>query len=48
MTPESFSRSLNTLAKYGVTVDGAEVTLADPADLAKLAQPAYLIDDAGS
>jgi CRP/FNR family transcriptional activator FtrB len=48
LTPESFSRSLNTLATYGVTVDGAEVTLADPADLAKLAKPAYLIDDAGS
>jgi CRP/FNR family transcriptional activator FtrB len=48
MTPESFSRSLNTLAKYGVTVDGAAVTLADPDDLAKLAKPAYLIDDAGS
>ncbi len=48
MTPESFSRSLNTLAKYGVTVEGAAVTLSDPADLAKLARPAYLIDDEAS
>lgn len=45
MTPENLSRAFNTLQPYGVAVDGATVTLSNPADLEILAKPDPLIDD---
>lgn len=45
MTPENLSRAFATLKPYGVEVNGVEITLADPNDLAKLAKPNPLIDD---
>ena len=45
MTPENLSRAFGTLRPYGVTVDGASVTLSDIASLEKLAKPAPLLDD---
>jgi CRP/FNR family transcriptional activator FtrB len=46
MTPENLSRALASLARVGVTVEGAVVTVARPDDLARLAPPTPLIDDA--
>ena len=45
MTPENLSRAIKGLQPYGVKVDGARVTLADPDDLEGLAKPSPLIDD---
>lgn len=45
MRPENLSRAFRGLQAYGVGVDGAEVTLHDPADLSRLAKPDPLIDD---
>jgi len=45
MTPENFSRSLATLAGYGVEIHGAEVTINRPATLERLAKPDPLIDN---
>jgi len=44
-TPENLSRAFNTLAPYGVTVEGPEVRLAKRADLETPAKPNLLIDD---
>lgn len=45
MTPENLSRAFNTLAPYGVEVEGAEVRLKKRKDLEVLAKPSLLIDD---
>jgi CRP/FNR family transcriptional activator FtrB len=45
MTPESLSRAFSALAKYAVTVQGANVTLGDTAALRRLARPDALIDN---
>jgi CRP/FNR family transcriptional activator FtrB len=45
MTPENLSRAIKALQPYGVTIDGAEVSVPDPTDLARLAKPTPLIDD---
>ncbi len=45
MTPENLSRSFATLRAYGVTVDGATITLSKLRDLKSLAKPTPLIDD---
>ena len=45
MTPESLSRALRTLDKYGVRTDGNTISVTDPDDLASLAKPTPLIDD---
>lgn len=45
MTPENLSRAFNTLAPYGVEVDGPQVRLTLPEDLRQLAKPNRLIDD---
>ena len=45
MTPENLSRAFNTLAPYGVEVDGPRVGLTLPDDLHRLAKPTPLIDD---
>ena len=45
MTPENLSRSFQTLARYGVEVDGGSVRLAKRTDLETLAKPNLLIDD---
>lgn len=45
MTPENLSRAIKSLQDYGVTIDGATVRIADPADLMRLAKPTPLIDD---
>jgi CRP/FNR family transcriptional activator FtrB len=45
MTPENLSRAFGTLKPYGVTVNGSDVELASPKDLAALAKPNPLIDD---
>jgi CRP/FNR family transcriptional activator FtrB len=44
MTPENLSRAFATLADYGVTVHGAEVTLGRDVVLRRLAKPDPLID----
>lgn len=48
MTPENLSRAFGTLAPYGVTVNGAEIALANTKDLETLAKPSPLIDDPNS
>lgn len=48
MTPENLSRAFNTLKQYGVTVDGANIHLADIKSLTTLAKPNHLIDDRSS
>lgn len=45
MTPENLSRSIKSLRSYGVTINGSNVKISDPADLAGLAKPTPLIDD---
>lgn len=45
MTPENLSRSFASLRPYGVTVDGAAITLTKIRDLERLAKPSPLIDD---
>jgi len=45
MTPENLSRAIKALQPYGVTIEGAAVTIADPRDLLGLAKPTPLIDD---
>jgi CRP/FNR family transcriptional activator FtrB len=45
MTPENLSRALKGLQPYGVSVNGASVTIADRADLERFAKPSPLIDD---
>ena len=45
MTPENLSRAFKSLQKYGVAVEGAAVTINDPADLERFAKPTPLIDD---
>ena len=45
MTPENLSRAFNTLKPYGVTVEGALVTLGDVDALTRLAKPNKLIDN---
>jgi len=48
MTPENLSRAIKTLKPYGVTINGATVTIADRTDLIGLAKPTPLIDDPAS
>lgn len=45
MTPENLSRAFATLADYGVETKGAEVTIARPVVLERLAKPTPLIDN---
>jgi len=45
MTPENLSRAFGTLKPYGVVVNGSDVELTSPEDLAALAKPNPLIDD---
>jgi CRP/FNR family transcriptional activator FtrB len=45
MTPENLSRSFSALQNYGVSVQGAVVTLANIAALEQLAKPDPLIDN---
>jgi CRP/FNR family transcriptional activator FtrB len=45
MTPENLSRAFAALSRQGVVVDGAEVRLTRPAELAAFAAPNPLIDD---
>lgn len=45
MTPENLSRAFKALQPYGVTVDGARITIANQADLERFAKPNPLIDD---
>ncbi|MCB9945644.1 MAG: helix-turn-helix domain-containing protein [Geminicoccaceae bacterium] len=45
MTPENLSRALRSLEAYGVTSDGAMISIRETADLKKLAKPTPLIDD---
>lgn len=45
MSAENLSRAFKALLPYGVAVDGAHVTIRDPADLMVLAKPSPLIDD---
>ncbi len=45
MTPENLSRAFGTLKKYGVEVDGNDITLTNLEDLKGLAKPNPLIDD---
>jgi CRP/FNR family transcriptional activator FtrB len=44
MTPENLSRAFASLADYGVTVRGPNVTIGRPAVLLRLAKPDALID----
>lgn len=44
MTPETLSRAFASLAGHGVVVDGADVTIARPGVLARLAKPDVMID----
>lgn len=45
MTPENLSRAFKALQPYGVTVDGARITIANQADLERFAKSNPLIDD---
>lgn len=45
MTPENLSRAFATLADYGVSVNGPEVTIHRPVVLERLAKPEPLIDN---
>lgn len=45
MTPENLSRAIRALQGYGVSIEGAEVTIEDLAALQRLARPTPLIDD---
>jgi len=48
MTPENLSRAFKGLKPYGVTVNGAHITISDRADLERFAKPNPLIDNASS
>jgi len=48
MTPENLSRAFNTLAPYGVEVDGSTIRLTDLKSLETLARPEPLIDQGGT
>ena len=45
MTPENLSRAIRQLQPYGVTIDGSQVTISDPAELQRFAKPSPFIDD---
>lgn len=45
MTPENLSRAFKGLRPYGVTVNGAGVTITNQTDLEHFAKPSPLIDD---
>ncbi|HZD26406.1 MAG TPA: helix-turn-helix domain-containing protein, partial [Alphaproteobacteria bacterium] len=45
MTPENLSRAFGALRGYGVAVNGPEIALTKPDELAGLARPTPLIDD---
>lgn len=45
MTPENLSRAINTLAPYGVEINGATVIIHDIDDLTAFAKPTAIIDD---
>lgn len=45
MTAENLSRAIKALQPYGVTIDGALVTITDSKDLLGLAKPNPMIDD---
>lgn len=45
MTAENLSRAFKALHPYGVTIDGARVTVTSHRDLIELAKPTPLIDD---
>ena len=45
LTPESLSRAFAALARYGVAVQGANVTIGDAAALRRMARPDALIDN---
>jgi CRP/FNR family transcriptional activator FtrB len=45
MTPENLSRAFKGLQPYGVTVEGAHISIFDQADLERFAKPNPLIDD---
>lgn len=45
MTPENLSRAFKVLQSYGVSVDGAQITIVDRRDLERFASPDRLIDD---
>ncbi len=45
MTPENLSRAIKTLEPFGVSIDGAEVTIDDLHTLERFAKPTPLIDD---
>lgn len=44
MTAENLSRAIKVLQPYGVTIDGARVTITNPGELLGLAKPTPLID----
>lgn len=44
MTPENLSRAFRALQAYSVQVNGASITIADPALIARFAKPSPLID----
>jgi CRP/FNR family transcriptional activator FtrB len=48
MTPENLSRAFSQLRRYGVEIDGPEVTFHDFDKLVELARPDPLIDDPAS
>lgn len=48
MQPENLSRTFAQLRDHGVEVNGALVTLADPAALQRLARPTPMMDDLAS
>lgn len=48
MTPENLSRAFGQLKRYGVEIDGPDVTFHDFDKLVELAQPNPLIDDPSS
>jgi len=48
MTPENLSRAFNTLKPFGVTVNRAQIQVADLSDLTSFARPDPLIDDQSS
>ena len=45
MTPENLSRAFKALEPYGVAVNGHQIEIKDPEELARFAKPNHLIDD---
>ena len=45
MTPENLSRAFRGLHAYGVTVEGARITIGDQTEIERFAKPNPLIDD---